>query len=144
MNQLLGNEHRKGNLMNVRIFLSISAVIAILYGLGFVLFPAGIATLYGVNLDPVGVYVAQLFGAALLGLGIINWSARDAREMDGVLLGNLVANATGFLVTLFGQIGQASGINALGWFTVILYLFLAVGHGYFRFFSRGLLSRVTR
>lgn len=130
--------------MNVRTFLTTSAVIAALFGLGFVLFPQGLATLYGVRLDPIGIYVAQLFGAALLGLGIINWSARDAREMDGVLLGNLVANATGFLVTLFGQVGQTGGINAMGWVTVALYLFLAIGHGYYRFMARGTVGRVVR
>ena len=130
--------------MNVRTFLSIAAVIALIFGLGFIVFPVGLTSLYGVALDPIGIYVAQLFGAALLGLAIINWSARDAREMDGVLLGNLVANTIGFLVTLFGQVGQTGGINALGWITVALYLFLAVGHGYYRFFARGAVSRVTR
>ncbi len=129
--------------MNVRTFLTIAAVIAFLFGLGFVIIPGGVAALYGVMLDPIGTYIAQLFGAALLALGVINWSARDAREMDGVLLGNLVANATGFLVTLFGQVGQAGGINALGWATVVLYLLLAIGHGYFRFMARGAVGRVT-
>ena len=130
--------------MNVRAFLMVSAVIASVFGLGFVLFPLGLASLYGVTLDPIGIYLAQLFGAALIGLGIINWSVRDAREMDGVLLGNLVANATGFLVTLFGQVGQTGGINALGWFTVALYLALAVGHGYYRFMARGAVGRVAQ
>jgi len=130
--------------MNVRTFLSITAVIAFVYGIGFILFPAGLTNLYGVTLEPIGIYVAQLFGAVLLGLAIINWSARDARVMDGVLTGNLVANTIGFLVTLSGQVGQTGGINALGWFTVVLYLFLAVGHGYYRFVARGAVGRVTR
>ncbi len=130
--------------MNVKTFLSITAGIALLFGLGFVLFPAGLAALYGVNLDPVGVYVAQLFGAVLLGLAVINWSSRDAREMDGVLLGNLVANLIGFVVTFLGQMVRIGGINALGWITVALYLFLALGHGYYRFLARGVLRRVTR
>jgi hypothetical protein len=64
--------------------------------------------------------------------------------MDGVLLGNLVANTVGFLVTLFGQVGRTGGINAVGWITVALYLFLAVGYGYYRFTARGALGRATR
>jgi hypothetical protein len=130
--------------MSVRTFLAVSAVIAALFGLGFILLPNGLASLYGVTLDPIGIYLAQLFGAALIGLAIINWSVRDAREMDGVLLGNLVANTIGFLITLFGQVGRTGGINAFGWITVALYLFLAVGYGYYRFTARGTLARATR
>ncbi|RPJ47531.1 MAG: hypothetical protein EHM21_08130 [Chloroflexi bacterium] len=130
--------------MSIRTFLSIAAVVAFIFGLGFVLFPAALTSLYGVSLDPVGIFIAQLEGASLLALGIINWTSRDARDPSGILLGNFVANAVGFIVSLFAQLNQVGGINPLGWTTVVLYLFLAVGFGYFRFIAQGTLSRVTR
>ncbi len=130
--------------MNVKIFLTIAAVIALLFGLGFVLVPGPLTSLFGVTLDPVGTFVAQLFGAALLGLGTINWLARGLSEPRPVLIGNFVGNAFGFLVDLFGQLNHVGGINGLGWVTVLLYLFLAIGHGYYVFFAQGALRRVMR
>jgi hypothetical protein len=129
--------------MSIRTFLTIAAVAAVIFGLGFVLFPAALVSLYGIHLNDVSIYIAQLDGASLLALGIINWSVRDSRDADGILLGNFVANTIGFLVSLFGQFSGLGGINALGWSTVIIYLFLAVGFGYYRFFAQGVLHRVT-
>ncbi len=130
--------------MNVRNFLTIAAIIALLFGIGFVLIPIPLASLFGIALNPVSVYLAQLDGASLVALGIINWFYRDATNLHGLLLGQFVANAIGFLVTLFGQLSGATGINALGWLIVVIYLFLAIGHGYFRFIVRGALHSVTR
>ena len=39
--------------------------------------------------------------------------------------------AIGFIVALIGQLGAV--VNNLGWSTVVIYLFLAVGFGYFHF-----------
>ncbi len=130
--------------MNVRTFLTVAAIIALLFGLGFVLVPAPLASLFNITLDPVSIYLAQLDGASLIALGIINWFYRDAANLHGLLLGQFVANAIGFLVTLFGQLNNVGGINLLGWVIVALYLFLAVGHGYYRFFAQGTLHRVIR
>ncbi len=130
--------------MSIRTFLTIAAIVAALFGLGFILFPAALVSLYGVSLDPVGVYIAQLDGASLLALAIINWSARDISEPGGILLGNFVADTLGFIVSLVNQLNHTGGVNSLGWLTVILYLFLAVGFGYYRFVAGGVLRRVTR
>jgi hypothetical protein len=130
--------------MSIRNFLTISAIIAAIFGLGFVLFPAALVSLFGVSLDPVGVYIAQLDGASLLALAIINWTSRDIREPSGVLLGNFVADTLGFIISLVNQLNRTGGVNALGWLTVAIYLFLAVGFGYYRFVARGALDRVTR
>ncbi len=130
--------------MNVRTFLTIAAIIALLFGIGFVLIPIPLASLFGVALNPVSVYLAQLDGASLVALGIINWFYRDATNLHGLLLGQFVANAIGFLVTLFGQLSGAIGINALGWLIVVIYLFLAIGHGYYRFIVHSALHSVIR
>ena len=130
--------------MNVRTFLTIAAIIALLFGIGFVLIPIPLASLFGIALNPVSVYLAQLDGASLVALGIINWFYRDATNLHGLLLGQFISNVIGFLVTLFGQINNVIGINALGWIIVVLYLFLAIGHGYYRFIAQGTLRGLTR
>ncbi len=130
--------------MNVRTFLTVAAIIALLFGIGFVLIPIPLASLFGVALNPVSVYLAQLDGASMVALGIITWFYRDATNLNGLLLGQFVANAIGFLVTLFGQISGVTGINQLGWLIVVIYLVLAIGHGYYRFIVRSTLHSVTR
>ena len=42
----------------------------------------------------------------------------------------------GFIVALIGQLGGV--MNGLGWITVAIWLFLALGLGYFRFLSSDL------
>lgn len=130
--------------MNVRIFLIISAVIAFIFGLGFLLMPGPLTAIYNIRLDAAGQYVGQLFGAAILSLGIINFSLRNSRDLNGILLGNFVGGVLAFFVSFVGMLNGTGGVNALGWLTVVIYLFLAVGFGYYRFVAHGMLRRVTR
>jgi len=79
-------------------------------------------------------YVAQLFGAALLAFAVLTWTARNAPDSDtrrAILLAMVVGDGIGFIVSLIGQLGGV--MNALGWSTVVIYLLLAVGFGYFCF-----------
>jgi hypothetical protein len=39
-------------------------------------------SLYGVTLDKAGTVVAQLFGASLIGLAVLNWSARNLTDPE--------------------------------------------------------------
>ena len=63
--------------MSAKIFLTINAVLAILYGLGFVLVPASSLAVYGVAPDPHVILSTQFFGSALLGIGVVFWFAKD-------------------------------------------------------------------
>ena len=59
-------------------------VVAVLYGLGFVLIPASMMALYGGPMEPHVILNIQFFGSALLALGVIGWFAKDFREWDPV------------------------------------------------------------
>lgn len=130
--------------MSVRTFLMIGGIIGLVFGLGFLLMPAALASLYNIRLDDSGAYIGQLFGAALLTISIINLTLSNAAEINHILLGNFIGNTLGFLVSLLAMINQLGGVNSLGWLTVVIYLFLAVGSAYYRFFAQGSLKRVTR
>ena len=122
--------------MNLRNFLTVAAIVAFVFGIGFVLIPVSLSALYGVTLDAVGAVFAQLFAVALIGFGVLNWFARAAHDQGGpavraILLGNLVGDGLGFFVSLFNQISGRAGVNALGWSTVLIYLLLALGFAYF-------------
>jgi len=78
--------------------------------------------------------VAQLFGAALLAFAVLTWTAREAPDSDArraILLAMFVGDCIGCVVALIGQFRGV--MNALGWSTVVIYLLLAIGFGYFCF-----------
>ena len=125
--------------MTYKNFLSVAAILAFLFGLGFILMPGQLTSLYNVELNAGGILTAQLFGSALLGFGLLNWFGRDFsddRAKQAVLTANLATDALGFIFSLMAQLGGVPGINAQGWSSVLIYLLLAVGFAYFRFFSK--------
>ena len=125
--------------MTYRNFLTFASVVAYVFAVGFVVFPTQLVNLYNVTLNEGGALIAQLFGATLLGFGLLNWAARSFAEGEArqaVMTANLTTDAVGLICALIGQLGGVPGVNALGWSTVLLYLILTAGFAYLRFFVR--------
>jgi len=121
--------------MKLNNFLSIAGILALLFGLAFLFVPVQTMAMYGVTLDISGQYVARYLGSAFLGLGVLNWSARNAKPNDGgvraIILGGVILSITGFIASLF-DVFTGPG-NNLVWSTVAIYFFLMLGYGYFQF-----------
>jgi hypothetical protein len=120
--------------MNLRILMIINTVIAGLFGLAFVLIPWQVISIYGVQPNPAINYVGELFGAALIAFAVLSWSARDAEDSDArraIVRALFFGDAIGFILSLIAQLNAV--VNNLGWLTVVIYLFLAAGFGYFHF-----------
>ena len=66
--------------MKLSTLFSINAVVAILFGLAFVLAPGLTLSIYGIPANPALNFRGQLFGAALVGFAVISWSARNDPE----------------------------------------------------------------
>ena len=118
-------------------FMLIAAAVALVFGLAFILLPAQLMTAYGVTLQQGGLWVARYLGSAFLGIAVLNWLGRDVEEANArraILLGDFVVSVTGLVVAML-DIRLGAG-NALTWLNVVIYLFLAVGFGYFQFFRR--------
>ena len=117
--------------MSSKLYLTIAAVLAILYGIGFVLIPAKMGELYGVQPEPHAILNVQYFGSALLAWGVILWFARDLdwAAVRGVLIGSVVGDAVGGLLSVWG-ISQGL-VNAFGWTSVVIYVLLLLGALYF-------------
>jgi hypothetical protein len=117
--------------MSVRLLFTIFAVVAVLFGLAFVLFPTASSSVYGVPPDPNTMLNAQFFGSGLLAIGVVNWFARDFRDWDairGVLIADIVGCVVGGAVNLIGTFGGL--LNGMAWTTTIIYALLLIGAGY--------------
>lgn len=124
--------------MKMKHLLTATAVVANLYGGAFVVAPVALTQLYGVTLTPGATMISRLFGAALLGIGLIAWFLRGVEpaspHLRAVALSLFISETIGFLVYL--QAMLAGAVNALGWGVVAIYGFFAAGYGYFAFSRR--------
>lgn len=122
--------------MKLKTLMIINSIVAIVFGVLFVIVPAQAYSCYNITADEQLIYMGRLFGSALIGFAILTWIARNAADSDArkaILYALFTADCIGFVVALIGQISKV--VNALGWSTVAIYLLLALGFGYFQFFK---------
>jgi hypothetical protein len=122
--------------MKLKTLMIINSVVAIVFGVLFVIVPAQAYSCYNITADEQLIYMGRLFGSALIGFAMLTWIARNAADSDArkaILYALFTADCIGFVVALIGQISNV--VNALGWSTVAIYLLLALGFGYFQFFK---------
>lgn len=117
--------------MTTKTFFTIIAVLALVHGVGFVFIPEQVAASYGMTSSAATLLMARLFGAALVGLALIFWFARDgsSESVRAVFIATIVGNTAGLIVVVMGTI--AGTLNAMGWVAALIYLFGAAGSGYF-------------
>ena len=86
----------------MKIFLAIAAVLAWLFGGALLLAPGPFYAPTGIAITPMLATVAQAHGATLVGVGVIDWLARNAerRGLVAVLAGNLVVQILSLAVVL--------------------------------------------
>lgn len=118
--------------MKLRTLMIIKAIVCIVLGIPILLVPELFYSIFGLALTPAGTFTAREYGASLIGNFLLTWFARDVQDplsRKAILLGMTFYNAIGFIATL---VVVLSGVaNFLGWGPVALYLFFAVGFGYF-------------
>jgi uncharacterized membrane protein YfcA len=117
------------DIMDAKLYLAIAAVVAILYGIAFVVIPGQLADMYGIAPgQPNAILNAQFFGAALLEIGVVAWFAREFKEwlaVRGVLIGAVVGDVVGGALNIWAN---THGLfNSFGWSSVIVYALLLLG-----------------
>ncbi|MFZ0534114.1 MAG: hypothetical protein WAM09_13125 [Anaerolineales bacterium] len=118
--------------MKLKTLMIIKAVVCLCLGVPILLAPIFFYSLFGASLNPGGVFAAREYGASLIGNLMVTWFARNAIESEArraIILGLCIYDAIGFVVTLIAQITGVLG--PLGWFAMAIYLFFAIGFGYF-------------
>lgn len=124
----------------MRLFISIAAVMALLFGAALLLVPAQFDAPTGIAFTPMLGTIAQAHGATLVGLGVVNWLARDAdrKSIIAILGGNLVAQVLSLYVVIRTMSLGAGSAVAPG---VVIHVVLG---GLFAFFlNRTLQSRAA-
>lgn len=119
--------------MKLNTLMTITAIVAFIFGLGFILAPAWSLQPYGVSTDVTGLFMSRYFGAALLGYAFLAWLTRNTAS-KGVQAGFFVAMVLGFVVAVYDALTGAS--NALVWLNVVIYLLLGIGFAYFTFMKK--------
>jgi hypothetical protein len=112
----------------------IKAVVCLSLGVPILIAPIFLYSLFGASLNPGGVFAAREYGASLMGNLMLTWFARNAIESDArraIVLALCVYDAIGFVVTLIAQFSGVLG--PLGWLAAAIYLFFAIGFGWFLF-----------
>jgi len=120
--------------MNIKNLMVLNSVVAIIFGVLFVIIPGETLSWYGVEAGMQINLMSQLFGAALIGIGLVTWNAKnsdDSIARKAIIFSLFIADLIGFIVSLIAQLNNV--VNALGWTTVIIYILLAIGFGYCHF-----------
>ena len=112
--------------------LRLHALLAAIYALGLLALPRLILGLLASGaLDPAGVAITRLFGAALVLVTLLAWGAgqRTDRDLRRFVTTALFVYVTlGLLLTLIGQLNGTW--KPLGWINVATYLIFVLGYGY--------------
>ena len=108
----------------------VAAVLALVFGVAFLLIPTTVLPGYGVVPEPAVTLLARFFGAALIQLGLVLYLLRDVRDaatVNALSLAGVMGSAAGLAVSLMGVLGGV--VNTLGWSSVAIYALLLIGYG---------------
>ena len=89
---------------------------------------------YAVTLGEGGQWLGRYLGSAFIGIAVLTFLARNATRSEALvalLTGDFALSAVGLVVAVLDAINGPG--NALTWSTVLIYIFLTAGFGYFRF-----------
>jgi hypothetical protein len=113
--------------MQLKTLLSIYAVVAVIFCLGLLLFPAFWIKLYGAQADPQATLLLRLTGALFGGPAVMAWIGRNAepsKSRDAMVMGFIATNALAAVVAVWGAL---SGVyNQFAWGPVATFAILAV------------------
>ncbi|OLS19310.1 MAG: hypothetical protein HeimC2_41830 [Candidatus Heimdallarchaeota archaeon LC_2] len=125
---------------------TITSIISLLFGLGFVLSPKEVLDIYDVPLSEEGYHVTKLFGAAFILIGLVLWFVKDLEPSDlrrNLSISFTVGNGLGAILTIINILDDDTDANGMEWLNVFLYGIIAAGFAYFAFMEKGETSKKT-
>lgn len=132
--------------MTYRTLLLIKAAVCIALGVYLLVAPASLLGLLGATLSGGGQFTAREYGAAMIGIVMLAWFAKDVQARDArtaILLNLFVYDGIGVIITVSAVLNGV--LNALGWGIVLVYAFFTLGSGYLLVQNRhGISSQTPR
>ena len=118
-------------IMSARLYLTIAAVVAILYALAFLLIPVQTSLFFSGFAEARAVLYLRFCGAAVLAWGLIVWFARDFRDWDavnGVLIGSAAGLSVNIIISVVATI--QGWLTANAWASTVVLVLLLLGDIY--------------
>jgi hypothetical protein len=129
--------------MKLRYLFILNTIVALIFAAGLLLAPKTMLALFHlsvgstVSFNATLNFVAQLLGAALILPFLLTWFASSMTEAGArrsVAVSLFVFQIAGFAVSLLGMLSKVMSVT--GWVIVALFLFFALGYGYFLFMKQ--------
>ena len=105
-------------------------IVALIFGLAFLLLPGPTGSLYGIPMPEMEIY--RLLGAALLGYAASSWLGYQASAWESVrivVFMEMLWTLLGTLVMLYALI--FSGFPALGWINAVIFAAFCVAFSWY-------------
>ena len=117
--------------MDIKLYLTIAAVVAILYALAFLLVPIQASLFFSGFAEPRAVLYLRFCGAAVLAWGLIVWFARNFQgwyALRSVLIASVVGLAVNIVISVWATL--QGWLNANAWGSTVLLALLLLGGVY--------------
>jgi len=118
--------------MGLKTLMIIKAAVCLVFGLILLFLPGPLLVILGSSYGAGAAITAREYGAALIGVLMLTWFARNAEDSTArraIIINLFVYDAVAFIAMLILQLSAA--MNALGWGVVFIYLFFTVAFGYY-------------
>ena len=120
--------------MSYKVVFVINALVALVFGVAFLVVPTMALKQFGVDEYASTKLVLQFFGTGLLTIGLLAWFAKnvtDASIQKGMGVAMLIGSLAGLVMSV---IGVATGaVRTLGWLAIIIYAVFVLGYGFLLF-----------
>jgi hypothetical protein len=123
--------------MNYRILFLLNSLFAFLLGAVFLIVPALAIGQFGVDGYTSTKLMAQLFGTAMLALGLLLWFVKDVSSEAihrGMAIAMLVGALGGLVITALGAFAGTMRTN--GWMAIVVYFLFGLGYALLLFVRR--------
>jgi hypothetical protein len=123
--------------MNYRTLFLLNSFFAFLLGAVFLVVPALAIGQFGVDSYTSTRLMAQLFGAAMLALGLLLWFVKDVASeamQRGMAIAMLVGALAGLFVIVLGAFTGTLRNN--GWMAILAYVLFGLGYALLLFLKR--------
>ena len=114
--------------MSTKTYMTIGAIVALGFGVGFLVMPSMVMGMYGVASTAELAVAYRYFGVALVTVFALAWPLRaieDLAVLRPLLMGHAAADLVGLAVSIWAV--TSSALNALGWLNALVYASLLAG-----------------